>query len=246
MVKVLIVLTSHDTLGPNQDSSVRDTGLWLEEFATPYYIFDDAKIDMTIASPLGGPVPIDQESLAGDRPKSVIKMLEDQEALTLLKNSKKLDSIADQSFDAIFLPGGHGTMWDLPTSEDLAQMISMHFHRGALIAAVCHGPAGLVNAVDSAGDPIVKGREVTAFSNSEEEAVGLTQAVPFLLETMLNEFGAKFKAAKDFEANTVIDGNLITGQNPASSEGVAKAIIDKLEARTGSNNLGPRSSSSAS
>ncbi|MGB3728175.1 MAG: type 1 glutamine amidotransferase domain-containing protein [Thermodesulfobacteriota bacterium] len=209
----------------------KPTGLWLEEVAAPYYAFKDAGINVEIASIKGGTVPIDPRSLKeiGNNPPSVDRFLQDKQAMSLIKNTKRIDNIDTAKHSVIFLPGGHGTMWDLPESKVLAGIVTQTLQDGRIVSAVCHGPAGLVSAKDINGNPVVKGLKVTAFTNSEEEAVGLTDDVPFLLETRLRELGAEVIIGPDFEPHAVADGNLITGQNPASSGKVAELIIQQLQ-----------------
>jgi putative intracellular protease/amidase len=227
--KILMVLTSHAQLG----STGEPTGVWFEELATPYYAFVDAGAEVSIVSITGGEVPIDPRSvkLAGENEPSVDRFLRDASAMTKIRMSKRIDS-AGTAYDAVFLPGGHGTMWDLPASTALAELLGAVWSSGKIVAAVCHGPAGLVNAKDRSGRPIVEGRRVSAFTNSEEEAAGLTRAVPFLLETRLRSLGARVEVGPDFEPYAVADDNLVTGQNPASSALVAKLVMEKLRARS--------------
>lgn len=226
-ITILFIVTSHGMMGDKSEP----TGIWFEELSTPYYAFTDAGYQVDIVSVSGGPVPIDPRSqlALGENPESVDRFLEDASAMTLIKDTKPIDQIDTSGYDAVFLPGGHGTMWDLPGSQALAEAVSKTLADGRVMAAVCHGPAGLVSATDSNGVPVVKGRKVAAFTNAEEDAVGLTDAVPFLLETRLKELGANVQIAPNFEAFAVVDDNLITGQNPASSEKVAKLVIEQLQ-----------------
>jgi putative intracellular protease/amidase len=226
-IKILMILTSHAIMG----DTGKPTGVWFEEVATPYYAFIDAGAQVDIVSIAGGKVPIDPRSLksAGENPKSVDRFLKDTAAMRKIEASLKVDQVTAQGYNAVFLPGGHGTMWDLPNSTALSTLVSNVWTSGKVVAAVCHGPAGLVNAMDEAGRPIVAGRRVSAFTNTEEKAAGLTQAVPFLLETRLRELGARFEGAPDFQAYSVRDGRLVTGQNPASSEDVARLTLEAVK-----------------
>lgn len=225
---ILFIVTSHASLG---EDSGEPTGLWLEELAAPYYAFADAGYRVDIVSISGGSVPIDPRSSADldQKPPSVERFLADDEALATIDNSPSIADVNGTMYDAIFLPGGHGTMWDLPSSQPLADLLAETYESGRVVAAVCHGPAGLVNVKLSNGDPLVKGREVSAFTNSEEAAVGLTDAVPFLLESRLADLGAVIRSGPDFEPFAVVDGNLVTGQNPPSSEKVAELVMGVLE-----------------
>ncbi len=224
-MKILIVLTSHAQIG----ETGRATGVWIEELTTPYYAFVDAGAEVDLASIAGGPVPVDPGSLAEqDRPESVARFLADEAAQQALRNSRKLEELDAAPYDAVFLPGGHGTMWDLPASSALGELLTAAFAEGKVVAAVCHGPAGLVNARDPNGAPLVSGRKVSAFTNREEEAAGLTQAVPFLLETRLRELGAVYESGPDFQPHAVRDGKLVTGQNPASSLRVAQLVLEAI------------------
>lgn len=224
-MKILIVLTSHGVIG----ETGHPTGVWMEELTTPYYAFIDAGAEVDLASTAGGQVPVDPNSMAeNDRPESVARFLDDARAMEKLKHSLNLDHLAADPYDAVFLPGGHGTMWDLPESAALADLLTAAFAEGKVIAAVCHGPAGLVNAKDVEGRPLVAGRKVSAFTNSEEEAAGLTHAVPFLLETRIRDLGALYERGPDFQPYAVRDGRLITGQNPASSARVAQLVLEAI------------------
>jgi len=224
---ILFIVTSHAKI-PNTG---KNTGLWLEELTTPYYAFKDAGYRVEIASITGGVVPIDPSSqkTIGQNPTSVDRFLQDKEVLAAIKNTPAISKIDAKNYAAVFLPGGHGTMWDLPGSEKLAAIVSSTLESGRVVAAVCHGPAGLVSAKDKKGQPVVKGRQVSAFTNAEEEAAGLTKTVPFLLESRLRELGALVKTGPNFQAFAIADGNLITGQNPASSEKVATLVIERLK-----------------
>lgn len=224
---VLFVVTSHDSLGDGDEP----TGLWLEELAAPYYAFIDAGCDVRIASIKGGKVPIDpkSESKRGENPESVERFLDDEEAMTAIKETPAVSEVDSFDFDVLFIPGGHGTMWDMPDNEHLAKLVAATYESGRIVAAVCHGPAGLVGATLSDGEPLVKDRDVSAFTDSEEEAAGLTKTVPFLLESRLTELGANVRSAPNFEPFALADGNLITGQNPPSSEKVAELVLRALD-----------------
>lgn len=221
-MKILILVTSHAMLG---DSGVK-TGLWLEELAVPYLTFTRAGARVELASPRGGPAPVDPKS-EKEQSAEVKAFLADAAAMAQLTNTKKLSEVTG-SYDAVFVAGGHGTMWDLPTSADVARVLSTTWKAGKVVAAVCHGPAALVAVKDETGQPVVKGRRFTAFTNEEEAAVGLTKTVPFLLETRLAELGGRFERGPMWAAHVVRDGQLITGQNPASSKGVAEAVLGAL------------------
>ena len=223
---ILIVVTSHAVIG----DSGRATGLWLEELTTPYYAFVDAGARVDIASIRGGEVPIDPNSISdnGDKPASVERFRNDAAAMRTIQASAAIDSLAADDYDAIFLPGGHGTMWDLPDNSTLADLLSRAWAAGKVLGAVCHGPAGLVNVKDSMGHSAIAGRRLTAFSNNEEKAAGLDQAVPFMLETRLRELGALYERGDDFHPYAVRDGHLVTGQNPMSSAAVAQLILEIL------------------
>jgi len=224
-MKILVVLTSHSELGDTGEK----TGFWLEEFASPYYVFKDANADITLASPAGGQPPLDPKS---DQPDSQTESTErfknDQEAQNLLANTVRLEDVSADDFDAIFYPGGHGPMWDLAESKTSIQLIEAMYAQNKPVAAVCHAPAVLRHAKMKDGTPLVSGKSVTGFSNSEESAVGLKDIVPFLLEDELRANGGKYSKSDDWNPHAVTDGHLITGQNPASSESVAKAVLDQL------------------
>lgn len=216
--QVLMVVTSHDII-PN---SGKPTGLWFEEFATPYLALRDSGVAVTVASPKGGAAPIDPRSLPV--PEAA------QGAYDALQATQSLAGITAQSYDAIFLPGGHGTMFDLPANTDLQRLLRDFAAADKVIAAVCHGPAGLVGATYANGTPIVAGKTVTSFTNAEEDAAEYTQDMPFLLETRLRELGARFVPQDNWSDHIEQDGNLITGQNPQSSASIAQAVISALQA----------------
>lgn len=229
MQKVLIVLTSQTTFGDSDDP----TGFYFEEMAAPYWALVDEGHEVTIASISGGAAVHDPSSLEADpaaRPAPVQRFLEDAEAMAMLADTPRIDDIDPAAYDAIFLPGGHGTVWDFPASDALAKAVGDIYDAGGVVAAVCHGPAGLVNAKRADGEPLVKGMKVNGFTDSEEDAIGLTEVVPFLLETRLRELGAIFEAGEDFTPYSVRDGRLITGQNPQSSDAVGADLIAALAA----------------
>ena len=225
MKKILMVLTSHDQLG----DTGKKTGFWLEEFAAPYYVFIDAKSDVTLASPKGGQPPLDPKSDEDDAQTDATRRFRaDTEGQMALADTVPLSEIDPYNFDAVFYPGGHGPLWDLAEDNDSKTLLEAFYASNKPIAAVCHAPGVFkhVNAPD--GHPVVKGKKVTGFANSEEDAVGLTQVVPFLVEDMLKSKGGEYSKAADWASHVVEDGHLITGQNPASSEGVAKALLKRL------------------
>ena len=225
-MKVLIVLTSHNKLG----DTGHDTGFWLEEFATPYYIFKDANVDLTLASPEGGQPPLDPKSDAPDfQTESTERFKADTDAQAALANTLKLSDVSPEDFDAVFYPGGHGPLWDLAEDKNSIALIEDMYASGKPVAAVCHAPAVLRHTRASDGSPLIQGKSVTGFSNSEEEAVQLSSVVPFLLEDELSAKGAKYSKLDDWQDYAITDGNLITGQNPASSGSVAKAVLQALK-----------------
>lgn len=225
-LKVLIVATSHGTLGSGGEA----TGLWLEELAVPYMVLREAGLEVEIASVRGGKLPIDprSEKPRDEHPPAVQRFLDDSVATRAMSSSRKLADLDLQQFDAVFFPGGHGTMWDLPTDATVGQLVAGFLAAGKPVAAVCHGPAALVGARDAGGEPVVAGRTITAFSDSEEKAVGLMEVVPFALESRLRELGATVKTGPDFEPFALRDDLLVTGQNPASSEKVARLLLEAL------------------
>lgn len=229
--KILIILTSSATMGETD----KPTGLWFEELATPYYAFVDANASVTLASIRGGPAPIDPRSVKarGENEANVDRFLVDEAASKALNETLPVRAIDISEYDAVFLPGGHGTMWDLPESAELAMLLGKAWADGKVIAAVCHGPAGLVNVKDESGVALVSGRRVTCFSDSEERAAGLDEAVPFLLETRLRELGGRYESIADFQPLAIADGRLVTGQNPASSALTAKLTLEALNGGEG-------------
>lgn len=227
--KILIVTTSAATMSPSDEP----TGLWLEELTTPYYAFLDAGAQVTLASIAGGRVPVDPRSLEGEgeTDASVQRARADETFQRLIADTPRFETFDAADFDAIVLPGGHGTMFDYPQNEALARLVSRFEADGKVVAAVCHGPAGLVGARKVDGTPLVAGRRVAAFTDSEERAVGLADAVPFLLETRLKELGARHESVPDFQPFALRDGNLVTGQNPASAGPMAKLVMEALSER---------------
>lgn len=230
ITKILIIATSHATMG----ASGEPTGIWLEELTTPYYAFRDAGAEVTVVSIDGGPIPIDPRSLRprGENDRSVERYLADTALQTKVRTTVRFDMAMADGYDAVFLPGGHGTMWDYPASTQLANVVVRFLDTGRTVAAVCHGPAGLVSARLADGTPVVSGRRVAGFTNSEERAAGLDDDVPFLLETRLKELGANYVSGPDFAPFAVRDGNLVTGQNPASAAETARLTLEAVrEAR---------------
>jgi len=224
-MKILMVLTSHDQLG----NTGRKTGFWLEEFAAPYYVLSDAGAEITLASPAGGQPPLDPKSAEPDFLTDATRRFDaDAQAQAALANTLKLSGIKADEYDALFYPGGHGPLWDLAEDRHSIALIESMYVSGKPVAAVCHAPGVLKGATLADGSALVKGKSLTGFSNSEEAAVQLTDVVPFLLEDLLQEKGASYSSADDWQPWTVTDGNLITGQNPASSEQVAQALLEKL------------------
>lgn len=227
-MKILMVLTSHDRLG----DSGKPTGFWLEEFAAPYYVFKDAGAEVVLASPKGGQPPLDPKSEAPDaQTPATVRFNGDAEALAALAQTRKLAEVVDADIDALFYPGGHGPLWDLSEDRHSIALIEKTFAAGRPVAAVCHGPAVLRHPQGALGEPLVKGKHVTGFSNSEEAMAGLTDVVPFLLEDMLADSGAHYSRASDWQSHVVTDGMLVTGQNPASSEAAAEAVLVLLRRR---------------
>ena len=225
ILKILIVLTSHSELGNTGEK----TGFWVEEFAAPYYILADAGAEITIASPAGGQPPVDPKSEAADAQTPATKRFyKDNEAIDKVANSKKLSDIKAEDYDAVFYPGGHGPMWDLANDTNSIKLIEEFYNTQKPVAFVCHAPAALINVKAENGHPLVKGKKVTGFSDTEEEGVGLTKVVPFLLEDELKKLGAHYSKGADWASYTQHDGLLITGQNPASSEAVAKLLLKTL------------------
>jgi putative intracellular protease/amidase len=224
-MKILIILTSHDQLG----DTGKKTGFWLEEFAAPYYVLLDAGAEITLASPLGGQPPLDPKSDVPDaQTKATERFKKDDAAQGTLANTAKLAEIDAEGFDAIFFPGGHGPLWDLAENADSQRIVKTFIAQGRPLAAVCHAPAIFKHTKGADGMSVISGRRVTGFSNTEEEAVGLTEIVPFLIEEMLEANGALYEKGPDWGSFVVVDGKLVTGQNPASSEAAAKALLKLL------------------
>ena len=218
---ILMLVTGADQM-PNGEH----TGLWLEEFAIPYKLFTNAGYQVEVVTPQGGTAPIDPRS------EPTLELIADwQGAIQSLANTKPLEAANSEEFDAIFIPGGHGVMFDLATDPNVSALIQQFYTEGKPIASVCHGPAALVNVVQEDETPLVEGKKMTAFSDAEEQAVGLAEEMPFLLETKLIELGAKVKTKRKFKSYAVKDGNLITGQNPASSKATAKLLMKALSAK---------------
>jgi putative intracellular protease/amidase len=224
-MKVLIVLTSHDELGDTGEK----TGFWLEEFASPYYHLKDSGAQVTLASPSGGQPPLDPKSHEPDFQTDATRRFDDDHAAqNELANTARLAEMKVEDFDAVFYPGGHGPLWDLHNDSDSIALIEGFIAAGKPVAAVCHAPAVLLKAKDQNGDPLVKGKKVTGFSNSEEAAVELTDVVPYLLEDQLVEMGGVYQKVEDWNPLAVVDGLIITGQNPASSDAVAEALVKAI------------------
>ncbi|EWH03104.1 type 1 glutamine amidotransferase domain-containing protein [Halomonas sp. BC04] len=223
--RILMVLTSHDRLGDTGEP----TGFWLEELAAPYYACLDAGAEVTLASPKGGKPPLDPKSDAEESQTDATRRFkQDQQAQQALADTHRLSEVNADDFDAIFYPGGHGPLWDLVDNADSIRLIEAFWAQQKPVAAVCHAPIVLIHARDTEGEPIIRGREVTGFTNEEEEAVGLTGVVPRLVENALKEGGAHYSKADVFTPYTRRDGLLITGQNPPSSEPVAKVLLEAL------------------
>ncbi|TRO38247.1 type 1 glutamine amidotransferase domain-containing protein [Pseudomonas putida] len=225
-MKVLMVVTSHDQLG----NTGLKTGFWLEEFAAPYYVFKDAGAEIVVASPAGGQPPLDPKSeLPEFQTEMTHRFVADPLTQLVLATTAKLETVDDKDFDAVFYPGGHGPLWDLAKSKFSIGLIENFERAGKPIGFVCHAPGALRYVKKGDGTPLVKGRHVTGFTNSEEAAVGLTDVVPFLIEDEFQSLGGLYEKGADWAPFVVEDGKLITGQNPASSEGVAKALIAQLK-----------------
>ena len=230
-MKILIVLTSHSQLGQTQLGNTEGkTGFWIEEFATPYYLFQEAGATITLASPKGGQPPIDPKSDAPEnQTEATIRYKNDSILLGLMSNTLKLEEIDSKDFDAIFFPGGHGPLWDLTIDEDSISLIEEFWDAKKPVAAVCHAPSVLLNVKDEDGNFLIKGKKVTGFSNTEEVAVKLDKIVPFMLEDELKKKGGIYSKKDDWASYVVKDGLLITGQNPASSGAVAKELLNLLK-----------------
>ncbi|MGM0542149.1 MAG: type 1 glutamine amidotransferase domain-containing protein [Pseudomonadota bacterium] len=225
--KILMVLTSHADLGNTGEK----TGFWIEEFATPYYAFKDAGLEVVLASPAGGQPPIDPKSEAeGFQTPATVRYYADSETQKVVANTLVLTQVNIEEFDAVFYPGGHGPLWDLTDNNDSIQLIEQFLAANKPVAAVCHAPAALLNVKDSSGEYAIKGKAISGFTNGEEAAVQLTDIVPFLLEDELIKRGADYQKVDDWHAFAVQDGLIITGQNPQSSELVAQKLLSQLNA----------------
>ena len=225
--RVLFVLTSHDTLG----ETGKPTGYHIEELAAPYWRFIDTGHAVDIASIAGGEPPMDPSSLPDDpaeRPGSVQRFLDDGDAQAKLRNTLPVEQCDAEAYDAVYLPGGHGTMWDLPESDALGALLQRCEARGGAVGAVCHGPAGLLAARDGDAYPLIANRRLNAFTDAEEERVGLHEVMPFLLESRLKELGARFEKSSPFRACVVSDRGVVTGQNPRSARAVADKMLEVL------------------
>lgn len=224
-MKILMVLTSHDQLG----DTGKKTGFWLEEFAAPYYVFKDAGAEVVVASPKGGQPPLDPKSdQAEAQTQATERFRKDPAAQAALAGTSKLADVASDNFDAVFYPGGHGPLWDLAEDRDSEHLIERLYAAGKPVAAVCHGPAAFRHTRGPFGLPLVRGKQVTGFSDTEEAAAGLTDIVPFLVEDMLKRKGGIYSKQADWQPHVVTDGNVVTGQNPASSVETAKAVLALL------------------
>lgn len=225
-MKILMVLTSHDQLGDTGEK----TGFWLEEFAAPYYVLRDAGAEVTLASPAGGQPPLDPKSDSEDAQTDATRRFkQDDAAQQALASTVKLSGVDADQFDAVFYPGGHGPLWDLAESADSRRLLESFAAADRPIGAVCHAPGVFRHVKGSDGAPLVKGRRVTGFTNGEEEGVGLTDVVPFLVEDMLKDKGADYRKGDDWASYVEVDGKLVTGQNPASSEAAAKELLALLK-----------------
>ena len=229
-MKIVMVLTSHDQLG----NTGRKTGFWLEEFASPYFVFRDAGVELTLASPKGGQPPVDPKSdLPENQTAAMARFKKDEKAQKELSQTVKLADVKAEDFDTVFYVGGHGPMWDLAESPVSIALLESFYNSGKPIALVCHSP-GVLHHVTYKGEPLVKGKRVTGFTNGEEEAVQLTKVVPFLVEDELNRLGAIFEKVPNWQPHSIVDGRLITGQNPASSTGAAQALLKLMTQRASS------------
>jgi putative intracellular protease/amidase len=224
-MNILMVLTSHDRLG----DTGKKTGFWLEEFAAPYYALKDAGADIVVASPKGGQPPLDPKSDEPDaQSEDTRRFKTDQDAQNVLAHTVRLDSVKEADFDAVFYPGGHGPLWDLAEDRTSIDLIEAFVKADKPVAAVCHAPGVLKSVKSGDGEPLVKGRKVAGFTNTEEEAVGLTKVVPFLVEDMLKANGGDYSRGADWSSYVLTDGKLVTGQNPASSREAAEALLKLL------------------
>ena len=225
-MKILMVLTSHDKLGDTGEK----TGFWLEEFVAPYYALKDAGAEITLASPKGGQPPLDPKSDAPDaQTDDTRRFKSDEAAQGALADTRKLSELKAEDFDAVFYPGGHGPLWDLANDAHSIALIEAFGEANKPTGFVCHAPGVLKDARRPNGEPFVRGKSVTGFTNTEEESLGLTETVPFLVEDMLSERGGKFSKADDWASHVLTDGALVTGQNPASSRAAAEALLALLK-----------------
>lgn len=225
-MKILMILTSHDQLG----NTGKKTGFWLEEFAAPYYVFKDAGAELVLASPKGGQPPLDPKSDDADaQTDDTRRFRKDKTALEALAHTTRLSEVSRDGFDAVFYPGGHGPLWDLAEDADSIKLVEGMAAAGKTVAAVCHAPAVFRYTKAPDGSPLVKGRKVTGFTNTEEEAVQLTKVVPFLVQDMLESNGGVYSKGDDWQSYVVTDGKLVTGQNPASSAAAARAVLAQLK-----------------
>jgi putative intracellular protease/amidase len=223
-MKIVMVLTSHEQLG----STGRKTGFWLEEFAAPYFVFRDAGVELTLASSNGGQPPIDPKSdLTENQTAAMTRFKQDVRAQRELSQTVKLETIKSENYDTVFYVGGHGPMWDLAESRASIALLEAFYNSGKVIALVCHSP-GVLRHVTYKGEPLVKGKRVTGFTNGEEDAVQLTHVVPFLVEDELMRLGAIFEKVRNWQPHAVVDGRLLTGQNPASSALAAQELLKVL------------------
>jgi putative intracellular protease/amidase len=224
-MKILMVITSHDKLG----DTGRKTGFWLEELAAPFYVFKDAGAEIVLASPKGGQPPLDPKSNEPNFQTDLTRRFEaDGDAKAQLASTLRLDTVKADDYDTVFYPGGHGPMWDLAEDQNSIDLIEAFLAAGKTVALVCHAPGALRHVNTPDGKPLVQGKKVTGFTNTEEEAVGLTKVVPFLVEDELKAKGGIFSKADDWQPYVLTDGQLITGQNPASSGPAAKVLIEKI------------------
>ncbi len=225
-MKILMILTSHDQLG----NTGKKTGFWLEEFAAPYYVFKDAGAEIVLASPQGGQPPLDPKSDDENAQTDATRRFKkDKAAVEALAHTTRLSEVSGEGFDAVFYPGGHGPLWDLAENKDSIKLIEGMAAAGKTVSAVCHAPGVFRHAKSPEGAPLVKGRKVTGFTNTEEEAVQLTKVVPFLVQDMLQANGGIYSKGDDWQPYVVTDGKLITGQNPASSAEAARAVLAQLK-----------------
>ena len=225
-MKILMILTSHDQLG----NTGKKTGFWLEEFAAPYYVFKDAGAELVLASPKGGQPPLDPKSDDADaQTDDTRRFRKDKAALEALAHTTRLSEVSRAGFDAVFYPGGHGPLWDLAEDADSIKLVEGMAAAGKTVAAVCHAPAVFRHTKAPDGSPLVKGKKVTGFTNTEEEAVQLTKVVPFLVQDMLESNGGVYSKGDDWQSYVVTDGKLVTGQNPASSAAAARAVLAQLK-----------------